>query len=340
MRDPGFLNPLLAAYDQRVRSLEEDAAAKAEAVRAIEGQVRALVDENERLHADARRAADQLQGRALAAAAGMVAGQGADAERARLQERLDLLEQENDLLVAQQGELDGEVARLNQALVLHAVGAQELAAARVELVRMERVERDLAKLQAALKASRGRCKSLEQDASDAAAAAGRERTRADAAARAAELAADEARGAAARVAAAQEEAGKVALLQAECGRLREARDASSAAAEAARADCGALRGALRGVEARLAEYQRRDAEVYSRIREAMELAEEARLERDAALSAADGREREIATLTQRLADATRQLGEGGGAAEARRRADALERRAAEAEAALEEASKQ
>jgi hypothetical protein len=40
MRDPGFLNPLLAAYDQRVRSLEEDAAAKAEAVRAIEGQVR------------------------------------------------------------------------------------------------------------------------------------------------------------------------------------------------------------------------------------------------------------------------------------------------------------
>jgi hypothetical protein len=45
-----------------------------------------------------------------------------------------------------------------QALVLHAVGAQELAAARVELVRMERVERDLAKLQAALKASRGRCK--------------------------------------------------------------------------------------------------------------------------------------------------------------------------------------
>ena len=40
MRDPGFLNPLLAAYDQRVRELEEAAAARAEAARAIEGQVR------------------------------------------------------------------------------------------------------------------------------------------------------------------------------------------------------------------------------------------------------------------------------------------------------------
>lgn len=48
-------------------------------------QVRALVEENERLHADARRAAEQLEGRAMAAAACMVAGQGSDAERARLQ---------------------------------------------------------------------------------------------------------------------------------------------------------------------------------------------------------------------------------------------------------------
>ena len=48
-------------------------------------QVRALVEENERLHADARRAAEQLEGRAMAAAACMVAGQGSDSERARLQ---------------------------------------------------------------------------------------------------------------------------------------------------------------------------------------------------------------------------------------------------------------
>ena len=45
-----------------------------------------------------------------------------------------------------------------QALVLHTVGAQELAAARVELVRMERMERDAGKLQAALKASKAKCK--------------------------------------------------------------------------------------------------------------------------------------------------------------------------------------
>lgn len=39
MREPGFLNPLLAAYDQRVRSLEAEAEAKAQAVQAIEAQV-------------------------------------------------------------------------------------------------------------------------------------------------------------------------------------------------------------------------------------------------------------------------------------------------------------
>jgi len=40
MRDGAFLNPLLSAYDERVRSLEHQLAAKAAAVRAIEQQVR------------------------------------------------------------------------------------------------------------------------------------------------------------------------------------------------------------------------------------------------------------------------------------------------------------
>jgi hypothetical protein len=48
-------------------------------------QVKALIEENERLHADARRAADLLEGRAMAAAASMVASRGGEAERARLQ---------------------------------------------------------------------------------------------------------------------------------------------------------------------------------------------------------------------------------------------------------------
>lgn len=34
-----------------------------------------------------------------------------------LQERLDLLEQENDLLVSQQGSMDAELARLNRRLL-------------------------------------------------------------------------------------------------------------------------------------------------------------------------------------------------------------------------------
>lgn len=40
MGDAKFLNPLLAAYDARVRELEEDAAARGASARAIEAEVR------------------------------------------------------------------------------------------------------------------------------------------------------------------------------------------------------------------------------------------------------------------------------------------------------------
>jgi len=71
----------------------------------------------------------------------------------------------------------------------------------------------------------------------------------------------------------------------------------------------------------------------------MELAEQARLERDAALSAADSRARDVSALTARLADATRQLGAGGGGAgNLKQRAEVAEQRAAEGEAALSAAS--
>lgn len=50
-------------------------------------QVRVLVQENEELHSELQQAAQQLEGRSLAAAACMVAGQGGDMELARLQVR-------------------------------------------------------------------------------------------------------------------------------------------------------------------------------------------------------------------------------------------------------------
>lgn len=47
--------------------------------------------------------------------------------------------------------------------------------------------------------------------------------------------------------------------------MRDARDAAAAAADSARSECEALRHALRGLEGRLGEYQRKDAEVCVRV---------------------------------------------------------------------------
>ena len=65
--------------------------------------------------------------------------------------------------------------------------------------------------------------------------------------------------------------------------VRDRYEASAAEAQASRREVEQLRHALGVLDTRVAEYQRNDADVYGRIRAAMEEAEEARLARDSAL---------------------------------------------------------
>ena len=72
-------------------------------------------------------------------------------------------------------------------------------------------------------------------------------------------------------------------LKAELAAVRDRYEASAAEAQASRREVEQLRHALGVLDARVTEYQRNDADVYGRIRAAMEEAEEARLARDSAL---------------------------------------------------------
>ncbi len=76
LKDPAHLNPLLAAYDARIASLNGQLASRAEAFGALEGQVKRLVAENEQLAKRCERQADALEAK-LAANEGM-AGPGVD----------------------------------------------------------------------------------------------------------------------------------------------------------------------------------------------------------------------------------------------------------------------
>lgn len=69
--------------------------------------------------------------------------------------------------------------------------------------------------------------------------------------------------------------------QAQVASLQEQNDAAQGAAAAAQAEAEELRGALANMDSRLTSFHRKDAEVYARIKEAMEQAEQAKLARDA-----------------------------------------------------------
>ena len=73
------------------------------------------------------------------------------------------------------------------------------------------------------------------------------------------------------------------VLQAELAAVRDRYEAAANEAQTSRREVDQLRHALGVLDARLVEYQRNDADVYGRIRAAMEEAEEARLSRDSAL---------------------------------------------------------
>jgi chromosome segregation ATPase len=71
------------------------------------------------------------------------------------------------------------------------------------------------------------------------------------------------------------------MFQARIASLQEQNSAVQAATSAANSEAEELRGALANMDVRLTDFHRKDTEVYSRIKEAMEQAEQAKLAREA-----------------------------------------------------------
>ena len=118
LRDRRYLNPLLAAYDERIASLEAQLAERDLGLKELKRQVEEVVGENDRLRAEAREAAATaaaaeasqasplvVGGRAAPGAVainGVGAGGGMEHRLALLSEENELLRRENDILVSQQ----------------------------------------------------------------------------------------------------------------------------------------------------------------------------------------------------------------------------------------------
>ncbi|KAG2426339.1 hypothetical protein HXX76_013096 [Chlamydomonas incerta] len=325
LRDQKLLAPLLGAYDGRIAALEADLRSRTDTVAALKATVDEVVEENDRLRADAEAAAGARDAAmaqasrsaeamaqanaAAAAAAAAVAGASTHAEE------VDLLRRENELLITQQGELDGEIQRLHRQL-------QERAA---EVMRVSQEQAALAAAvqQANAKAAESEARSIkltevlrvaEAKAAALAAQAARSKAAADESSTAAattKAALDELRHAHAQLqaeAAAAQQRYKIASdgaasLQLELSTQRERGDSLAGQVSALSRECETLRNALGGVEGKLTELQKRDVDVWSRVKEAMSAAEEARLARDTALARCSDLERQVELANTRLTTA-------------------------------------
>eukprot|EP00775_Hariotina_reticulata_P008796 gene8796-8975_t len=335
LKDSRYLNPLLTAYDQRLLEVQSQLAAKSRVVQEIEQQVRELVSENDSLHDRLAAQVAQLEGRATGSGAAAAAGGGAGADQARLKERLDLLEQENDLLLEQQSELDAELARLAAQLQereQQAMSAQE--AAKAVAAHCAELEAALEQGAAAVRSSRSlrdKVQQLEDRLQG-------ESAKTAAAVTAVEAAHQQIAALQAELATASAAATMVPRLQSDLSKVRAAAEASANDAATVRSEAEGLRAALRAVESRLLEYQQKDTEVYLRIKQAMELAEEARLERDAARATTESLAAQLDNTQARLQEATRQL--SGGSIGGGPSWDELRRKLTAAETALAAAQSQ
>ncbi|MEW5305931.1 MAG: hypothetical protein WDW36_008441 [Sanguina aurantia] len=310
LRDRRYLNPLLEAYDLKVAELGSRVAEMTEGACTLQLQVDGVVNENEGLRGALSRA---LEGRSLAALASHHDGGGHARSGALMAEEASLLKEENTLLAEAQSDLYAEVNRLQMALNDAGVEGVRLAQeaanssmlAQQHLARMQEAEAKVARALASARSAENR------SAGDAAAFAELQTSiaseRGSAAATAQTL--QELRGVHAQVCAAipgleqRAKAGHDAkmALQVELSSARERYDAAAGEAAAAVREGTALRQALTSMEARLSEFQRKDVEVYGRIKGAMEVAEEACLARDALLARQRELQRENESLSGRLA---------------------------------------
>ncbi|MEW5318656.1 MAG: hypothetical protein WDW38_009861 [Sanguina aurantia] len=310
LRDRRYLNPLLEAYDLKVAELGSRVAEMTEGACTLQLQVDGVVNENEGLRGALSRA---LEGRSLAALASHHDGGGHARSGALMAEEASLLKEENTLLAEAQSDLYAEVNRLQMALNDAGVEGVRLAQeaanssmlAQQHLARMQEAEAKVARALASARSAENR------SAGDAAAFAELQTSiaseRGSAAATAQTL--QELRGVHAQVCAAipgleqRAKAGHDAkmALQVELSSARERYDAAAGEAAAAVREGTALRQALTSMEARLSEFQRKDVEVYGRIKGAMEVAEEACLARDTLLARQRELQRENESLSGRLA---------------------------------------
>ncbi|KAJ9511080.1 hypothetical protein QJQ45_002829 [Haematococcus lacustris] len=377
LKDRRHLNPLLAAYDDKLAVLEASLAGSTDGMARLQRQVRpqsqppssphcqrspgaqagcscvcrscfdiaivvhavlrccqveVVVAENEKLQASLAKAKEASS----AATAKADAAQGADAGTALLREENDLLRQasvlgsvqdaENELLVSAQAEVDQEMQRLHRqaeeaagaklravkehasmiALLQQHATAAQLAAQQLALPFPDFQEAELqaTRLQAALKSSEARASKLSAQLTQT-------QSQLEDAQVAAEGATRQLAGLQAALAQAQAEASTAtqqartatdtqAILQVEVSSLKERYEVAAAEGAAARREGEALRGALASVESRLSEYKLKDAEVYGRIREAMEAAEAARLARDSSTRCQHDLERELEAVSAKL----------------------------------------
>ncbi|XRB20972.1 hypothetical protein RI054_26g108210 [Pseudoscourfieldia marina] len=309
--EPAYLSPLLVAYDARVAELEAALARRGGDVKDVRAEVNAVTEENARLNDELKHISSLLAKREQAlASASAAAGaaplsptsEGGDA-------RVSLLTEENDLLLQQQAalkdELKGlhatldertaEAVRLSQELAASAAArrreSSELAAAQGELASLQvRTGAGAPSVQEELANLRARAESAYRDAESARAREGEVRDRYDAAAT--------------EVTALRSH---VSQHTSEQSRLVADLQAAASARDASKREADDLRDALQATDARLAELQRRDADVYARIKEAMEHAEEARLARERALLSEQKKDAELSRLSEKLVTQRQEL---------------------------------
>ena len=108
------LPPLLRSYDARIAELERGEASQRDRATAAERELRSLEQSSDRMRVELQNALEAAVRNEALAARSLPGKGGGEALAAELQERLDVLYQENEILVDQQRETGEELERLRE----------------------------------------------------------------------------------------------------------------------------------------------------------------------------------------------------------------------------------
>eukprot|EP00873_Tetraselmis_striata_P025321 jgi/Tetstr1/445585/TSEL_033357.t1 len=294
LSDPKYLSPLLVAYDKHLNTQEKTAKQASEKISGLERAILQITAENEKL---AEEVANQNR---LLSKHAEAQNNALGADNRDTIDRLELLVQENDLLTHQQAELEAEIARLmgrmEERTREHVQAAQDNSHLHAKLrgmqVRLAEAEARAGRFKALAKREEHRAQLAQGPAAAASASDNRQADMGAPAPSVDSSVRQQLREREEDLAASASELsnlrqqlmqvlGSNNALQAQVASLQEQNDAAQGAAAAAQAEAEELRGALANMDSRLTSFHRKDAEVYARIKEAMEQAEQAKLARDA-----------------------------------------------------------